>query len=502
MRILIILIPLISICIIESYSYDIEIIEPGLTNQEMSDMVFTKNRKVILSIKSDIPGRFMLGSVAYEENGIWTVLPDSIEHGIGTTFLLTSLESMINIDSNGGIWVSGMYLYQYKNNEWKYFYIDDEYWLDRIYGPFCIDKYDNIWATSYVYKKTSDTIIEFSELHKFNGTDFIPVFKFTSQYSFRRFGRDIKANCISALPDGRIALQRNFNKPTEDLDSGTDDLYLINQDLIHSRMKLQTPSGPDYNEWNHTVASIYPETANKIWFCLELRTIGIEELSSCCSGLELYEKSNWMAMDTINGFELVIENESNYYKPIFRILPFDNNYLLIGKDKLYLMGADHRIYKKITWIDILNSKCKFTISNPGIDNDWVDNFFLSFIDPDKYPRPMSLMSAYIKNDKVIMQFGKGILEFGLDILTDVADIRSEDYKSISISPIPATTFLRIGGVPIKTEYQIINTLGEICIEGCLESNEINISHLNQGLFFIMFKEINNSSSLKFIKINN
>ncbi len=76
----------------------------------------------------------------------------------------------------------------------------------------------------------------------------------------------------------------------------------------------------------------------------------------------------------------------------------------------------------------------------------------------------------------------------------IIDINS---KNISISPNPAADVLYIS-MPEKSEYSIVDALGQIILNGKLETgkSEVNIGKLTQGIYFIHFNFSNGSTFVK------
>lgn len=67
----------------------------------------------------------------------------------------------------------------------------------------------------------------------------------------------------------------------------------------------------------------------------------------------------------------------------------------------------------------------------------------------------------------------------------------------SVYPIPSSDFLNFDGLSSKesVEYKISNQFGVVVTSGTIFQNKIDISSLDQGLFFLSLE----GSTLKFIK---
>jgi OOP family OmpA-OmpF porin len=78
--------------------------------------------------------------------------------------------------------------------------------------------------------------------------------------------------------------------------------------------------------------------------------------------------------------------------------------------------------------------------------------------------------------------------------TNSSEMTNSNY---SVYPIPSSDFLMIDGLPFKesVEYKISNQFGAVVSSGTIFQNKIDISSLDQGLFFLSMEGF----TLKFIK---
>jgi len=89
------------------------------------------------------------------------------------------------------------------------------------------------------------------------------------------------------------------------------------------------------------------------------------------------------------------------------------------------------------------------------------------------------------------------LEIYIDYLIGVDALISND---VFIYPNPVRNLLRVSGTDNYSEYLIRNNLGQIVIQEELDkTNEINTAFLQNGLYFIQFKNQQNSITKKFVK---
>lgn len=449
---------------------------------------------------TEFPGSpFYHGAVFIYEDGNWTKLPDTIKVGSEKFPMPITPSSSINFDSAGNVWVSGNHLYKYSDGKWQFFYLNDSDLAWRRYNHFCIDKFNNIWVGTQVIH---DTLAHYSELLKFDGTKFETVLKFNHPYSFLRLGSGKRSNGISALPDGRIAVYRILQSIDEDVQKGkTEDLYFFNQDLTYIRLKLQTPSGSDFNEHMKIVSSIFPETDGKIWFCLDYHTLTDEYQTTCCSGLELLENNTWTAFDEKYGFETIKVNPKPVVKAIYLMKNLDkDNYLLLSDRCLYKFRKDYHL-EKIRWLDIVNTPCKYLKAKSHLN----DTLLLLYLSELWNEKPTSNFGGqedihFQENGEVWLQLADGILIFNKSVLTDVVD-NTED-NSLSLFPVPARESIKFLSTIDFTDYKIMNILGEILKQGTNYDNRIDISDMPDGIYFIkLWGHKQESQIYKFIKIN-
>jgi len=70
-------------------------------------------------------------------------------------------------------------------------------------------------------------------------------------------------------------------------------------------------------------------------------------------------------------------------------------------------------------------------------------------------------------------------------------------EGLNIYPNPATNVIKVNGLTSKENYTIYNTIGAVIKSGSISnSEEINVSNLTNGVYFLKF---NSASTIKFIK---
>lgn len=472
-------------------SIDVEIIDNKFEMRQFLDITKFQDKIAVLCIFEDSSGGFYKAAVLLYNNGVWEKLPTEIGDSSNKSYILCTLSSMINFDSTGNLWVSGTQMYKYSNGKWEAYSIKDNDSPLRKYEQFVVDKFNNLWITSFVFDR--ETSIGYSELLKYDGNEFESVLKFDVPISFKRIW-DVFAtgSSIAALPDGRIVLQRTFYISEEDvINKRTEDIYFINQDKTYERKKLLTPSGPEFNEHNKNIMAIYPESNERIWFCLSTKKY--IDGSECCSGLTLYENGNWKIFTEENGFE---KKPTGNYKPIYRIIKtLDDNYFLIGNRETYLLDKNF-FARKLSWENILNHKCKLIISSSYFNGENGIKELQGFYD-NTLQSPI-IGGIFIHNGQFWIQFSKGILIFDEAILSVDKDVARD--TSIKVYPNPASDFIRLEGTTLYDTFHIVNSLGETVMKGIYNNSEINLTGLPAGFYIIrLFQNNQLLKQLTFIK---
>lgn len=475
-------------------SLNVNIIDNKFEMLSFHEISKFQDQIAVLCLLEDLPGSYNKAAVLVYNKGTWEKLPYEIVDGSSKSYLLCSTNSIINFDSSGNLWVSGFQMYKYSNGKWKEYSVKDDDWEYRDYNQFVVDKFNNLWITTYVINK--ETQAQYSELLRFDGESFETILKFDVPFSFirRNAGVNATGSSIAALPDGKIVLQRTLDKSEEDFKNNkTEDIYFINQDKTYERKKLLTPSGPDFNNHNKNISAIYPEGNDRIWFCLsEMRYL---DNSECCSGLTLLENGNWKIFTEENGFE---KKSSGNYKPVYRIIKTDDdNYFLIGYKEIYLLDNNFRV-KKLSWENLLNDYCKLIISHSYYNGEKGIEYLQGLYLKDSVPLSKPIIGGIINNNgEIWLQLSMGILIFNEPILS-VSEDNVNNF--IKVYPNPASDFIKLDGSSFFDTYYIINSLGKIVKEGTNNNSEISLTELPSGLYIIrLFRNNQSLKQLTFVK---
>lgn len=451
----------------------------------------------------------VMGEAGYQEgrfkpyrvilyDGEWRELSSGIGKDIQDTALISSSGAQVRFDSTGSIWVSGIALYKYNltQKKWTKYFIDDEYNGTRNYEQFCVDKFNNLWITASIYNKNKGW--SYSELLKFDGTNFNRVLKFNTTFSFSYFSGPYESNAIAALPDGRICVHRILGDAAEkEPEKHWEDIYLINQDGAYERIKAHTPSGKDFDDYNKNIAYICPETESKIWFCFAEFTYypHPDSMKTCCSGLSLYENGEWTALNESNGLDIIRENT---YRVIYRIAKLNaEKYLVLGTKRIYIMDTQNNL-RSLHLEKFLNSASFESANNYFASSNGIE--YLRELHDDNTPMPPKIIHLHADiNGETTLVLEKGILRFPTSLLLSTNDITAADEK-IEVYPNPAAHTIKIKSSRIITMWELYDAMGRKTLQGENVNNEVNIETVSSGAYFLrLIDDKAQSEVISFIK---
>jgi hypothetical protein len=87
----------------------------------------------------------------------------------------------------------------------------------------------------------------------------------------------------------------------------------------------------------------------------------------------------------------------------------------------------------------------------------------------------------------------------LTSLEDQQVIQDQIKTTVRLFPNPAQTYLSISSQSPATDFTVFNTLGQVVFQGKLIDNNINVSELNSGVYFLRLNVENESIIKQFIK---
>lgn len=92
-------------------------------------------------------------------------------------------------------------------------------------------------------------------------------------------------------------------------------------------------------------------------------------------------------------------------------------------------------------------------------------------------------------------------DYGVSLLASGTLSTTEDHKNkaINIYPNPVSDVLHIDGISSDINYEIYNAVGRKLETDKMTDHEVNVHHLTKGIYFILLKEKENTTRLKFIK---
>lgn len=475
------------------YGYDIELIDLGIRTGYFSDASMLNDKVAVLSLHKDIPGIYDVFAATIISDSA-RLLPTEIKNGSEIQYLLVrSTQCQIHWDSTGSIWVSGNSMFNFKDEKWKVYYVDDVNRFYRTFQNFQVDKFNNLWITTSVENK--ETGEQISELYKFSEGIFKLMLKFPNSYSF--FSRN-NGNIIAALPDGRVIVQRNFQSDEEDIKNGKlEDIYIFNPDETYTRTKLITPSGDAFNAWNKSLAAIIPESNDMIWFTLNYRHYEDNGYpATCCSGLSLLQNNKWIPFSEENG---LFKTSKYSYLPIFQLIKYEENkYLVIGKaNQVFIMDNELKL-SKISWDDIL-IRPKLIISNNIWNNEKIQDR-LNVLATDTVTSTSHTMDIFLSsNYEIIINLSFGLLIVEKDKIRRIFD--QDVVGDGLVYPNPASNKIYIRNSEEYDNYIVFDYLGKIVQTGNLSNSSIDVSNLQQGNYFVRLTNNSKFFIAPFIKLS-
>jgi len=227
-------------------------------------------------------------------------------------------------------------------------------------------------------------------------------------------------------------------------------------------------------------------------------TLTDEYGATCCSGLVLFDNGNWTIFDENNGFEKEEAYPKEVYKPIYFMVKLNSNdYLLLGGDKFYWFRNYYVVDKKL-WADVLSTHCKFIVPNSKMTVSKVNNFLQRLVNYGDPLFPPYWGFILQDNGDLWIHFSDGILIIKSNIFLNI----DEDFgnESFIIYPNPCQEKVILNPYLKFCNFQIINTLGIVIKEGLNIDNQIDVSNLPGGLYFLkLFNYSSHSIFQKLIK---
>lgn len=129
----------------------------------------------------------------------------------------------------------------------------------------------------------------------------------------------------------------------------------------------------------------------------------------------------------------------------------------------------------------------------------------TFSVPSQYPqKPCKLAMRIVSSPSAGIETCSSngeIEDYEIELIDPASLVVNEISKSkeISIYPNPSSEILHISGFSSETDYEIFSVSGQKAGEGKTFDNTIAIRHLVKGIYFIQFKNKENTTRLKFIR---
>ncbi len=455
---------------------------------------YLNGETAVLGFTEDIPGEYLLGQVILSTDFETVQLPNKIETEFGTSQMLITTQSRTLFDSNNNIWVSGLSLYKYSQDKLEEFFINDKFRAYRKFTQFCVDKFNNIWSATAVFKQDS---FNFSELYKFDGKNFTFIQKSESPWGFS----GIKSNIgtLIALPNGNILTQRVFvYTEKEVIDSTTKDLYIYNQQgTVESSIKLINSFKLPFDSFNRRINFIYPENSAKFWLGFGDYVYFIDDNDkipySVNPPLTLIDGDEILMYDTLKGLPLI---EPKNYEEQYAMCKFGSNkYFFLGQNKFYFLYGDDYLKCK-TWEEAFEL----------IDYISFDIKYIEFIDVLKSQlKSMSDTSVFspnvirnihqIDNNLFLFVTSRGLISAKMK----EANIVSSNAGNDNLKFLYDDNTIKIESLNQLINCEIFDILGKSYGTIPFNSNVIDISYINTGMYFIKIHD--NYNNIKFFRFN-
>ncbi len=472
------------------YSYDIKITDYNLGIHGIYDMKTNGDIIVLLCRKEITLGPYDKAAIKVFDGESWTELPSVVYTGETTYHTLGyNLNSTINIDSSGNIWLSSQHLHRCIDTNWTTYKIFDEYRPYRSFGMSLVDKNNDIWLTSKIYHKPDEhdpADVNKSEILKFDGENFHKIFETNVACSFERRTENTFCTKVDLTRDNKFVIHRTFSAGLDEdfVEGGKNpELYFFDSNGNYERINLLTQCQFNFNFINVVPTTLYFDSKENLWVGLAVRSFIHPESgvwSSCCSGLSMLSNDGeWLLFDESSGLD-EIDKYDSVYRPILKIKEIDESkYLVVGLTKIYEMGNDF-VLRELDWKYILNNS--FYIKGYDWDKDKVNKYLDRLIGESNFlPPPQVGEIIETKDGEIWIQLEHGIIVFNKSILS-VADVESE--KETIIYPNPAREFINVAAGDNYERYEIINLLGQIVAKGENSGALINIRKLPAGRYYL------------------
>lgn len=413
------------------------------------------------------------------QNEKWEMLPEFINPLDSNSRIWGSWikNTGVHFDSIGNIWVSGRSMYKFNGKNWVEYFIDDEYREHRTYMQFTVDKNNNLWITSVVHSQINN--LSRGEILKFDGEKFTIILKTKTWISFSPMTLIPSLN-IATLSDNKIQVFRLYDyniETTEEENNGGDELMTFNQDGTFTTMGLKTVLYEE-NKADLEFGKIYPESDKKIWYSL------------FNTGLSLYEESQWILFDTTYGLKKRL--------PVLDIKRLnDSIYFLVSNVSISTITNDYKI------MELNRSKLLYNFSYLYPDSyseNTIDLELSRFKDGKLF---LNQTNIFTIKDKIWIVYSSGIYVIDLNAVLNYTSIKNDDNNYNNSKFIDLYNEGNLNLIKIEFDrYEIYNLLGIEVLNGENINNFINISSLQNGIFFLkIFNENILRYSIIFIKNN-
>lgn len=481
-----------------------------------NDIILIENELFIMTtnIIKNSSNQKVLGLFKYDSQGNFTELPNTyIENNIEKNIYL-DIPNFFVSNSKGEIYASCKGLFKFSNNIWTKVNIDEKDSIRKITNM-TFDIYDNLWLTTSI--KSNELQIDSSELLKFENKKFSKIYETNFRGSFTNGVS--KGKAILALNNGKVSLQRYWQQPVDNDEMekyNNNDLWFFDQEgnieteLIHTSGPL-----PYYEEYglkspyhiNKKVYDMFETSDSKLYISTDKislqRTVGNESyFISCCEGISyLDENKVWKIYKENDGLPKYY-NESDFerFNSVYAINELSNGQIIFsGLQGFYLIDKYEKI-QKLNEEKILNEG-KMIVIGKELEDPYVFDYTIGqyFKANEKNLTDINGFEKihYSENGDIFLMHPRGILILNENQLI-TNSIETNSILEANIYPNPSEDYISISGISNNSTYEIINILGNKVSEGRYHQ-QIDISNLIIGHYYLNINNSTNNKTLKFIK---
>lgn len=409
-----------------------------------------------------------------------------------------SAKDEMAIDANGNIYLLGNGIYKYNGNSWSVFRINDEFENFRKYTEIEISKDNKIWFLTEVRELIGENNM-LGEYHTklYRKSDEKLDLVYQENWGTLVFDK------LFALENGKVAIQKIYNKVNPydvkkyNFDSTLYDLWIYDENLNMEYDRVNTPSGEPFNNMNKRIISLTSNKNSDLFISLQSNFYSViipgTKYRQCCGGYAEKIDNKWQKYDTSYGFRF-LENAYNSFSSHYNLT--ENKVLLI---KLSESDYPNKIFdkKEKTVIDVKSNEIYMNSSVITV-KDWEN---IAMLNEDLHLYCHNIIELEDNLWFINQHFIIIIPKSNFDNLMSVEDNKSIDNFIIYPNPVKEELYFEDKISINISSFKIIDNTGKIVLSNKFNSNNINVSDLTSGVYFIEFFDKYNNilKSAKFTK---